>query len=427
MSLRPYQADAIARTRAALASGARSVLIVCPTGGGKTVIGAELARKAVANGRRVLWLAHRVELIAQATSTLERMVDDPVTVASLDTLIARGERPDADVVILDEAHHSASDTYNELMAHYFGRAVCIGLTATPQRGDGRGMGPAGWQRMVVVTTTRELIAQGALVPTEVIAPKAPLRPGQIAARPVDAYRAHANGTSALVYAPNLEAAEAMRTDFRDGSIRCELIHGGTPALTRAVLIEQFRAGVVPVLVNVGVLTEGTDLPIASTAILARGCGTIGLYLQIVGRVKRPYPGKTTSLLIDLRGVSHELGHPDEDRVFSLEGRGIRGRDEGADTTYCRVCGAPRVPDSTSCEECGTEAQTARPLKVVASPLEKWGHFRAQDAEQRAQTLARWLGVARAKGYREGWALAKYAAVYGARPGFDVIAAARGLA
>jgi superfamily II DNA or RNA helicase len=428
--LRDYQQAAIDRARNALANGARAICLVCPTGGGKTVIGSDIVRRTVERGGRALWLAHRTELVDQAAGTLERLglrvgaiaagsqrppnPYAPVQVASIQTLLARAEaRPRATVVVFDECHHAASDTYSTLLGAY-SDSVRIGLTATPERGDGRGLGNM-FDRLLVVARIRELTDAGALVPCEIIRPASMLRPGQIAQRPVDAYLAHASSRSAIVFSPSLVVAAQHTEEFRALGISAQMVDQGTPAGERRAALERFRAGELRVLVNVQVLTEGTDLPRASAAILARGCGTAGLYLQMAGRILRPHESKQDALLIDLRGVSYQHGHPADDRTYSLDGRGIRRENEaGSDQQYCRVCGAPVAP-GVPCAECGTAARTAKPLVVTGAALVRYERKRAEGPEERARTLARWIREGRERDFKPGWAFAKFRAVYGNWP------------
>jgi len=428
--LRDYQSQAIERARGMAAGGTRAICLVCPTGGGKTAIGAEIARLAVDRNRRVLWLAHRTELVDQAADALERaglrvgvtaptsarrpQIYAPVQVASLATLARRGDRPAADLLVFDECHHAAAGTYASILESYPSAHV-IGLTATPERGDGRGLGDA-FRGLLVVARVRELVDAGHLVDCDLVAPSTQLRPGQIAQRPVDAYRQHAAGRSAIVFAVSIEHAAKIAAEFRECGLRAQVVDANTGAADRASAIAEFRAGRLPVLVNCMVLTEGFDAPVASACILARGCGTAGLYLQMAGRILRPHPGKGNAVLIDLRGVSHTHGHPCDDRQYSLAGRGIRRDVDGpaVDQSYCRVCGAPVAPGS-ACEECGTAARVMSPLVVTGEPLVRYARMRSKPAEEQRAIFGRWQAEGAAKGYRPGWARAKAKSVFGVVP------------
>jgi DNA repair protein RadD len=404
MQLRDYQQRAIDEARKALATVGnrrKSVLLVSPTGSGKTVIGAEIARSAVARGRRVLWLAHRSELISQASQKLTNLGLDvglvsashshgvrpsaSVQVASVDTLAVRNEWPPAVLIIVDEAHHGAARTWRGILDAY-PSATVVGLTATPQRSDGSGLGGDLFSRLVVVTTPRELEAEGHLVPMEVIRPAKPLRAGQIAQRPVDAWTQHARGRQTIVFCASVEHANAVCDEFNTNHYRTSaVIDSKTHPDSRASLLEQFRRGILRALCNVAVLTEGTDLPNTSCIIIARGCGTPGLWMQMTGRGSRPHPGKRDCIVLDLRGVSHEHGHPYDPREYSLEGRGIAAQRTTADQSYCRVCGAP-IEAGAVCAECGVEARS-QSVTVTGDRLEKYAHVQQFTGDQRAKMLA----------------------------------------
>ena len=189
--LRPYQEKFIAAIYAEAARGWQRAKLdghergprivgVSPTGSGKTRVATEIVRRSVAKGKRVLWLAHRTELVEQAgrtlvgaglvvgviaaSSTWTINLDAPVQVASIQTLLARGIYPEADLVVWDECHHcsEAAAEWCSLLTHY-PRAFVVGLTATPERGDGSGLAPL-FESLVVGATVRELTALQHLVP-----------------------------------------------------------------------------------------------------------------------------------------------------------------------------------------------------------------------------------------------------------------------
>lgn len=442
-TLRPYQLDAIQTARDRIASGRRAPLIVAPTGAGKSAIASAIVVQHLARdpSNRVLVIAHRRELIEQMAKTLIRsgvpMIDigqimpgvtqrpsARVQVASTQTLRARSLLPPATLIIYDEAHHYSSDDWNELTKAY-PSVLRIGFTATPMRSDGRGMAPA-FDSLVVVSTIKELTALGHLVACTVIAPAKPLRRPNMTHAPVDAYLAHAKGMRTVVFADFVVNAERFVEEFKEKNIDAVIIHGSLPDTVRIAALQAHARGAV--LVNCMVLTEGWDSPETSCCILARGCGSVGTYLQIVGRVLRPAPRKTKALLIDLTGRSfYDHGAPDSDRLYSLNGKGIRVKDADEDFgTPCPVCGQPIVPEEP-CAVCGFlkvgESQIEGPRYTGDELAERYAGKRSEDDEKRIDTLARWYAEAKAradvasrKGDSWQWAaLAKFTAVYGSRP------------
>jgi DNA repair protein RadD len=187
--LRRYQIDAIAAIDAAIAAGKRRPLVVSPTGAGKTVIFAAITKREAAKGLRVIVLAHRREIIAQTSLKLSAHgvehgiiraglvmdLEQNVQVCSIQTLWARAMRtnkiplPPADLLIIDEAHHVPARTYRKIVEAY-PNAILLGTTATPCRGDGRGLGNF-FDCIVETPQVAELIAQKYLVKTRVYAPR----------------------------------------------------------------------------------------------------------------------------------------------------------------------------------------------------------------------------------------------------------------
>lgn len=444
VQLRPYQLAAIEACRQHIAAGKRAPLVVSPTGSGKSTMGSAIAAGHIAQGGRVLWLAHRRELLDQAAETLERFgltvgIISPTAgrrvnpfsrcqVASIQTLRAREQAPEATLVVFDEArHHVASDW--GVLARSYGGAIRIGLDATPQRADGVGLGDL-FDSIVVAATIRELTEAGHLVACEVVGPPSPLRAGQIARSPVDAYREHAQGRQTVVFAAHLKAAAHHACEFREAGIACAVISGDMQPFARAKALADFEAGRLTVVITVGVLVEGWDSPRTSCAILARGCGSASAFLQMVGRILRPAPGKRDALLLDLRGVTHVHGRPDEDREYSLDGTGIRRKDDDAGVgRLCSVCGSP-VGDDGRCQDCGRAPSELELPTVVGVKLEKYAALQQDSEDVRIERLAKWLadvaGRVKADGtpWKETAAMAKFQALYKVWPPSHIIHAAR---
>jgi DNA repair protein RadD len=189
IELRTYQSDVVAEVERRIVAGERGLIIVAPTGAGKTIVGAKIIKDAVAECKRVLVLSHTREIIKQTSFKLFAYDIDhgiiqavanpehPLQVASIQTLWSRGMRrntmpmPATNLLIIDECHHCPAETYRKIIAEY-PNAVLIGLTATPCRGDGRGLGGI-FNQIVECPQVAELIDQGFLVGTRVFAPVDP--------------------------------------------------------------------------------------------------------------------------------------------------------------------------------------------------------------------------------------------------------------
>jgi DNA repair protein RadD len=388
MILREYQTRAINALRNSYATGHRAPCLVAPTGSGKTVIGAEIVRLSVSRGRRVLFNAHREELIDQTIRKLAdagitgvrriqaergRYGDAPVTVASVQTLArwSADRMPSADLCVFDECHHGPAKTWSRI-AETYRNSQLLGLTATPERADGRPLGDV-FDDLVVAASVAELTELGHLVPCRIWSPPQILDTGEIAVSPLDAYKQHGGDGKAIAFCSTLERASTIATDFNTAGITTAVIHGDVSSEMRAQLLAWFRDGQLRVLVSVHVLTEGFDEPSASVCILERKPAHAGTFLQMIGRVLRPFPGKTHATLIDLCGSSLVHGTPAMDRRYGLSGRAI-SKPERESIRQCPTCGGVFLfADITDgcCPICGIglPRRVTKPPKVIRINLQ----------------------------------------------------------
>ncbi len=435
-TLREYQRRAVDAARGFLREGKRSVLLVAPTGAGKSVIMTHIALGAVEKGTRVIVLVHRYELRAQMLAHLKRagVPTGPgtlVDVLMVQTLTARRTMPEAGLVLWDEVHHAVSATWKELGTEYLkSGAILIGVTATPERDDGIGLGQL-FQAMHVVAQRSELTREGFLVPCSVVAPDGHVK--KLAQDPHVAYREQCPGKRAAVFAPTVKAAEVFLAGFRADGVEAVLVHGTLGLHERARRLAAFTQRRAMVIVNVGVLTEGWDDPGLEVIILARKTGSISLYDQIVGRVLRPCGKceaclsspirpclvKPRALLIDLSGSVEIHGPPDEDRIYSLDGVGIARAGANDGVRFCKVCKCEIPQSEPRCPDC------LRPASEIAIPKsehvrliklaerEKWAAGLKPD--KRRDLLASLYVKAIEKGWKRAAAEFKYAGVMHGRP------------
>lgn len=428
--LRDYQARTLEQTRAEYRAGNRSIVIVSPTGSGKTRMGVELVLQHLRRVERcrALWLAHRTELVGQAAARLraegveslaivqsgacEGPDDARVVVASVETLVARPELslPGVTMVIPDECHHYVSREWHSVVQRW-PDAVRLGLTATPCRSDGTALSGL-FDSLVQGPSVQELVDAGHLVPCDVIAPPRHHERG-IVGTPLEAYLAHAAGRRAVVFCATVDDAAETAEAFRAAGITAANIDGTTSPRDRAAALAAFRAGQISVLTNVYVLTEGWDAPEAEVCILARGCTHVGTYLQIVGRVLRPSAGKTSALLIDLRGAVHVHGLPSDPRVFSLDGKPIKKDKTLVQLRQCSTCGATYRAGPRACVRCGTELPKPRRPRVQSGELGRVTVVATPDAK--ASYLTHLRSRAAARGYKPGWVGIQFKARFGHWP------------
>lgn len=368
---RDYQLRAINTSRSKIAAGTRRVCLNSPTGSGKTVIAAGIVQLAVAKGKRVLFLAHRRELIEQTADKLissgvlnfgvimagDKRVnpDAPVQVASIKTLIRR-ELPAADLIIIDEAHRAASRSYLNILANY-PDAVVLGLTATPERLDGKGLDDI-FDELVVVETVPNLIEQGFLIkPTCYVGPTGdlsgvktkrgdydeaqlaeamdqPKLTGDIVAN----WKRLANGKKTVVFASSVEHAKHISQEFFNAGVSAAWVSGDTPKVEREATIADWRSGAITIVANCQIFVEGFDLPELECCILARPTQSVSMYLQMVGRIMRPAHGKADALVLDHAGCCIEHGSPHIHREWTLEGMTKKRKKREQDSVLvCDAC------------------------------------------------------------------------------------------
>lgn len=426
IELRPYQTRGVRAIMAAFAAGHRRVLAVAPTGYGKGTAAAWLLNDATVWGDPSTLAVHRREIVLDVADRVRRagldarvgviVAGEPrdpealVQVCSIQTLTASGERPPGALVVIDEAHHATATTYRAILGAY-PEARILGLTATPERADGAAMGDA-FQALVVLARISELTRAGYLVPCDVIGPAS--YGEALASDPVDAWLRHAAGRRTFCFAANVDHGFELVGQFRARGVPADLVVGKTGKRARREAIDRFRTGETQVLVNVYALTEGIDVPEAEVCMLARGCGSAGMFLQCVGRVLRPASGKTRALLLDLRGAVHLHGLPGEDRVFSLEGRAIRrGAEDTVALRTCRACFAIHSPGPDACPSCGAAYPPPPRPRVRARDLI---HIRAAEStEAKRETYERFLAEQRARGHKPGAAAFRFKGKYGELP------------
>jgi superfamily II DNA or RNA helicase len=440
VTLRPYQLAGADQIRAAFASGKRAPLYVLPTGGGKTVLFSYIAHGAAAKGNRVLTLSHRIELVDQISAALTD-ADTPhgfiasgyptaleqTMVASVQTLLKRlKDAPEPQLIIVDEAHHSRAATWTQILT-YWPRARLLGVTATPVRTSGEGLGTL-FDALIVGPSTAELIAGGFLAPPRVFVPATVdtsglhSRAGEFVTAESDAlmnkpaitgsalaeYVKYADRAPAMIFCVSVEHAKAVARQFREAGHAAMSLDGGTDREVRRGVVADFRAGRIRVLASCDLFSEGFDLPGVHAGILLRPTQSLGLFLQQVGRILRPAPGKTHALILDHVGNTQRFGLPNEPREWSLEGV-EKKKNAAAPVKVCPSCFCAMPSRSSECPECGFEFPPAprevpeRDGELEELTPERMAARRERREQGRADTLEALQEIGRRKGHKPGWA------------------------
>jgi superfamily II DNA or RNA helicase len=407
MNLRPYQQQLVTDIRLQYQLGHRKVLAVLPTGAGKTVCFSHIAQSAAKKGNRVLIAVHRQELLDQACRSLpmphgviaaNRAMDlsAAVQVASVQTLARRLHKLPRDffqLVIIDEAHHSNAGTWARTLEH-FHQSHLLGVTATPIRLDGRGLGEH-YQAMVEGPSAAWLTDNGYLAPARVLAPpgfdttglrkrmgdfdtrEAEHRIGTIMGDCLSHYRKHLDGQTAIAFCCSVAHAEAVASLFQCNGIPAASIDGSMTSEQRRDLLQALGTGRIRVLTSCALIGEGVDVPSVGGCILLRPTASTSLHLQMIGRCLRPSPGKAAAVVLDHVGNTLRLGHHLEPREWTLEGLAKRDRSAAPSVKVCPQCFAAMASQAKQCGECGhTFAVEARELQQVEGELVEVGAIKA---------------------------------------------------
>lgn len=390
--LYPYQRKACIDT---LSARRRNPLLVAPTGAGKTTMGAYIAKALSPYG--VVWVAHRTELVDQAAARLESNglrvgivqasreadPDADVQVASVQTLARRPVRSEQ-TFIIDEAHRSAAESYRRIVPE---DASVIGLTATPFRTDGRGLGDV-FGELIEAATVEQLVGSGRLMDPKVYIVKPPdmtgiarrsgdYAPGESETRTntperradiVDQWKLRRSGTPTLAFAVNVAHSQAIADAFMSAGVPAVHVDATTPADQRADAISKLASGEVKVISNVGLFTEGFDLPVISTIIDAAPTQSLGLHMQKIGRVMRVADGKDDAVVHDHAGNHLRLGKVTRQQTYSLDvGSDSREMSEPLGLTHCPEC--YRLYSGDRCPSCD---HVSAPEDVVIPDIDGGG-------------------------------------------------------
>lgn len=444
LTLRDYQQQAVEDVRNAYRSCKSAPILALPTGGGKTVIFSYITESATARGNKTLILVHRRELISQTSQTLTALgvdhgviaanwptTDAPVQVASVQTLVRRLNKSDfyPDLIIIDEAHHAVAGTWAQILEHY-DSAKLLGVTATPMRLDGKGLKDF-FDQLILGPSVAELTQRGFLSPAQCFSipqrlDRKKLRKSRgdfvgedvvqtledmmINGNAVKEYQKHCPGKPAVVFCMTIKHAEMMAEKFTKAGYRSAFLHSQVDPITRKELIEKLGDGRLDILTSVNVISEGTDIPVVTAAILLRPTESEAMYLQQVGRVLRPAEGKERAIIIDCVGNVHRFGLPTDERIYTLDDKDPS--DEAPPIKECPKCYAILPISTMQCPECGhvfqtkpkQEKETFEVELVEVSKVQKpVSSYDRKIQIQAAQTLGDLYKLAKEWGYKPGWA------------------------
>jgi len=470
-NLRPYQARAIQVLRDRVRQDKRRIMLVGPTGMGKMLLAASIIRTSTVP---VLFVCHRMELIDQCCKELARLgitnvgvirADDErtdaacsVQVASIQTL-ARRKKPPAGLVLIDECHRSAADSYVDLVFEHYQTAIIIGFTATPTRYDGRPLGNL-FECLEVVCTYAELIEDNFIVaPDCYSSPEQPnlsslrvvggdfdeealsmmMRQKKLVGNLLDHWLRLAHlypkpdggigmvegpRRRTFIFASSIAHSLDICERFGAAGVRIAHLDGTTPEAERRRIIHALGEGELEAVSNVNVLLEGVDVPSAKCVAHARPTLSLVLFRQSTGRIFRPWhpgcpPGcvkhpSVPPLLLDHADNIARHGFPHEDLHWGLTER-ARRMVHRQQLKLCKGCYAYVLASRVLCPYCGYEFRPEDQPKTLEETHEQLVRRNSTPEAMQRAFFDDMVHVARRKGYKPGFASAKFKDHYGAWP------------
>ena len=460
-TLRDHQVRALDGLRDEVRNGYRRVMLMMPTGSGKTEVAKQIIVNATSKGKRVYFVVPRIELVKQTSERLLRYgvdhgviqaahrltdPDKPVQVCSIQTLNRR-KWNNFDIIIIDEAHGAAAPMYKKFLGTRPSDAyLAIGLSATPFT---RGLGAYTpevkgrlFERLVVGATIRELVDAGWLVDVEIYAPSEPDLNGvrtvagdydekQLGERVnkntlvgdiVAHWKKLAGGKQTICFATNIAHSKAIVEQFVSAGVAAEHIDTYTPDSQRDEILGRLRSGETKIVSNVAILAEGFDMPNIGCMILARPTKSLTRYIQMVGRALRPAEGKSHALILDHSGTVRRLGWPTDDLQVEL--------DDGKRRTpsvqfreklpaICPSCMFVKPPKVHECPKCGFAPKKRHGVVTEAGELkklEKKTYTNAQKQEIYSALIYEFEQMKKKRPLtKDGWVAHKYKAIVGVWP------------
>lgn len=382
LELRDYQEKAIQEIRQIYAKGTRKILLNLPTGSGKTLCFSYMLKSCHEKGTKAIMVVRGRDLVDQASSRLTREgvphgvlmaghekydLTCSIQICSIDTLSARHLKPDASLIVIDEAHLAGSEKFRSFLAHY-DKAFILGVTATPY-------GEADLTHIAETVVSpigiEELIAQGYLVDARYFGAAEPIDLSDIkitkgdynekqldekmqdlklVADVVASYKRLGENRPALCFAVSIEHSKKLAAQFVENDVAAIHLDAGSSREARLKEIARLESGEIKVICNVGIFTTGVDIPALSCIILARPTKSYNLYVQMLGRGTRCAPGKKDFLVIDHAQAVFEHGFITMPRKVVIEK--TKRASGAAPIKTCKACYAICHAAAQTCTQCG---------------------------------------------------------------------------
>lgn len=430
MELRDYQEAELGKVRSAFSYGKKRIIAVLPCGAGKTVLFAYMADRhcAMDTGNRVLFLVHRVELMEQAKQTFDRFgIDRSRIHIGMAQTISRhlDTEPRPTLIVADEFHHYTATTFTRIISAWPDVPV-VGLTATPCRLDGQGLGAIA-DDMEVGVSARWLIDHGWLCDYDYYAPQVNLPDAQWTMKGADIDLADAQerlehakifgdiekyldlGRKTIIYTPTVRMSQSVAMQIGSSAAHFD---GNTPDTERKRIMDDFRSGKLRVLCNCDLIGEGVDVPDCDSVMLLRPTQSVALYIQQSMRCLRPGEGKR-AVIYDFVGNCYRHGLPTEERTWSLEGK-MKARNPSGEkditVRQCQNCLKVYTGISPICPYCGfnngkTREQIHQEKDAELKKIEEMERLSEEEERRNCYTFPQLIEFAKRHGYNNpsGWA------------------------
>ena len=433
---RKYQTESLDEIRKLFAEGYTKVLLWLATGAGKTFVFCLMIKAAVKRGKRCIVVVRGRKLVDQASTRLFRedvphgvlmsghwnyQPCEKVQVCSIDTLIARNLRPDADLIIIDEAHQATSEGFKEFLGKY-PHTHMIPVTATPWTDYGLTHVA---QKIVHPITMEELIEEGYLSPFRYFAPSEPdlsevkvssstkdyvnsqladaMVKGQLTGSIIEHWKNLASDRKTILFAVNIKHSKMLTERFNQAGVPAEHCDADVPDSERNEVIKRLEAGTTMVVCNVGIFCTGVDVPALGAIVMARPTKSRNLYIQQGGRGTRlcPEEGKNDCLLLDHAGNISRHGFPTDEPEVDLKGEKLKTESlEGPKPKICKNCFA--VFEGSKCPECGVEPPPA-PTPEIRETDEKLQEIKEGGVSHIKIAHKQLLREGKRAGRKTGWA------------------------
>jgi len=463
INLREYQKLAVTMVRDEIKKGNRRILLVLPTGSGKTHVLADIAKRSIDNGHKVLAMMHRRQLVDQMSDRFQDCgIDSGVIMAGrekdlvckcqivttqtysrrlkLEELAINDFFIDASVVLCDEGHHVMSKTHQGILKKYKDKIV-IGCTATACLSSDIGLGNY-YDSIVQPIGVQKLIDQKYLVPAVYYGPSEPdlsklktvagdyekaglnkiMNQPKLIGDVVSNWLKIAGDKKTMCFAVKVSHSKALRDEFLRYGISAKHLDAHSDDQEREETLEEFRSGETQVLTNVGLYTEGSDIAEIEAIILARPTKSLGLHLQLIGRGARPCIGKDEFIVIDHGGNVARLGYYEDEIVWGLNEKEIAAKKEPRKKEKkirdCPMCST--LFTGARCYKCGYEIKEYKKLiETEAAELEEITKGKQKKHKATMEEKRKFYGQLeferRMRGYKPGWLYHKYLAKFGVAP------------